>query len=177
VGFFSTTDEIAASYTRPGASTFGGNPVTAQAGLKFLEILQRQALVEHSARMETLLQDRLRKLAEPSEVISEVRGLGLMVGVEIAAYGTLSPAESTDRILERMKDSGYLLGKTGPGREANLPGMPHGGRYAQGHPGHGRHIQRPGGHGKAGPAEAARLRHSQPRTIARIHHLEARIRG
>jgi len=123
VGFFSTTDQIAASYTRPGASTFGGNPVTAQAGLKLLEILQRQALVDHSARMGTLLQDRLKKMAEKSDMVSDIRGLGLMVGVEIAGYGTLSAAECTDRILERMKDMGYLLGKTGPGRNV-LTWMP-----------------------------------------------------
>jgi 4-aminobutyrate aminotransferase-like enzyme len=123
VGFFSTTDLIAASYTRPGASTFGGNPVTAQAGLKFLEILERQALVDHSARMGALLQDRLKQLAEKSDRISEVRGLGLMVGVEIAGHGTLSAADGTDRILERLKDAGYLLGKTGPGRNV-LTWMP-----------------------------------------------------
>ena len=123
VGFFSTTDAIAASYTRPGASTFGGNPVTAQAGLKFLELLQREALVEHSAQMGAWLQDRLRTLAPQSDMVSDVRGLGLMVGVEIAGCGTSSAAECTDRILERMKDAGYLLGKTGPGRNV-LTWMP-----------------------------------------------------
>lgn len=116
VGYFSTTDEIAASYTRPGASTFGGNPVTAQAGLKFLEILRRQALVDHSARIGTLLLDRLKKIAQKSDMVSDVRGLGLMIGVEIAGYGAKSAAEITDCVLERMKDAGYLLGKTGPDR-------------------------------------------------------------
>lgn len=123
VGYFSTTDEIAASYTRPGASTFGGNPVTAQAGRKFLEILQRDALVEHSARMGRLLQDRLMELAGKSDMITNVRGLGLMVGAEIAARGTASAADCTDRVLEKMKDAGYLLGKTGPDRNV-LTWMP-----------------------------------------------------
>ncbi|MEN6578039.1 MAG: aspartate aminotransferase family protein [Phycisphaerales bacterium] len=123
IGYFSTTDEIAASYTRPGASTFGGNPVTAQAGRKFLEILRREALVDHCARMGSRLQDGLKKLAQKSDIISDVRGLGLMVGVEIAAQETSSAAECADRILERMKDLGYLLGKTGPGRNV-LTWMP-----------------------------------------------------
>jgi 4-aminobutyrate aminotransferase-like enzyme len=123
VGFFSTTDDIAASYTRPSASTFGGNPVTAQAGLKLLEILQRDMLVDRCARMGTELQDRLKKIAAKSDRVSDVRGLGLMVGVQIAGCGTLSGAEGTDRILERMKDRGYLLGKTGPGRNV-LTWMP-----------------------------------------------------
>jgi len=123
IGYFSTTDEIAASYTRPGASTFGGNPVTAQAGRKFLEILQREALVEHCARLGCLLQDRLMELAKKSDIITDVRGLGLMIGVEIAAQGAVSAADCTDHVLEQMKDAGYLLGKTGPGRNV-LTWMP-----------------------------------------------------
>lgn len=123
IGYFSTTDEIAASYTRPGASTFGGNPVTAQAGRKFLEILRREALVDHCARVGSLLLDRLKKLAEKSDMVVDVRGLGLMIGVEIAAQGTVLAPECLDRILERMKDMGYLLGKTGPGRNV-LTWMP-----------------------------------------------------
>ncbi len=116
VGFFSTTDQIAASYTRAGASTFGGNPVTAQAGLKFLEILQRESLVARSAATGERLKNRLKELAGMYDIISDVRGLGLMVGVEIRGTESLSAADCTDRILENMKNAGYLLGKTGPGR-------------------------------------------------------------
>jgi 4-aminobutyrate aminotransferase-like enzyme len=116
VGFFSTTDEIAASYTRPGASTFGGNPVTAQAGLKFLEILQRESLAARSAAAGERLKNRLKELVGMHDIISDVRGLGLMVGVEIEGTEPLSAADWTDRILESMKDAGYLLGKTGPAR-------------------------------------------------------------
>jgi len=123
VGFFSTTDEIAACYTRPGASTFGGNPVTAQAGLKFLEILQRNQLAARSEQVGGQLKDSLMRLAEETDIISNVRGLGLMIGVEVAGCDSLSPAERTDQILERMKDAGYLLGKTGPGRNV-LTWMP-----------------------------------------------------
>ncbi len=123
IGYFATTDEIAASYTRPGASTFGGNPVTAQAGRKFLEILQRDALVDRCARTGSWLRDQLMKLAEKSDIITDVRGLGLMIGVEIAAQGTGSAADCADRILEQMKDAGFLLGKTGFGRNV-LTWMP-----------------------------------------------------
>jgi len=115
-GFFSTTDQIAASYTRPGASTFGGNPVTAQAGLKVLEILQRDSLADRSAQLGAVLKNRLKEISETNDIISDVRGLGLMVGVEIAGTAQRSASECTDRILERMKDAGYFLGKTGPGR-------------------------------------------------------------
>ena len=97
--------------------------MTAQAGRKFLEILQREALVDHCARIGTRLRDRLKESAHPSDIVVDVRGLGLMVGVELAGQGTMSAAECTDRILERMKDKGYLLGKTGPGRNV-LTWMP-----------------------------------------------------
>jgi 4-aminobutyrate aminotransferase len=46
-----------------------------------------------------------------------------MIGVEICGRKTLSPAECTDQILEAMKEAGYLLGKTGPGRNV-LTWMP-----------------------------------------------------
>jgi len=122
-GFFSTTDEIAACYTRPGASTFGGNPVTARAGLKFLEILQRDRLAARSEELGSQLKDRLMRLAQKTDIVSNVRGLGLMIGMEIAGRDSLSAAECTDQILECMKDAGYLLGKTGPGRDV-LTWMP-----------------------------------------------------
>jgi len=116
IGFFSTTDAIAASYTKPGASTFGGNPVTATAGLAFLRVLQRDGLVERAARIGGTLKDMLTGLAKRFDIIREVRGLGLMLGVELGEKAGRTPAEITDQVLEQMKDAGFLLGKTGPGR-------------------------------------------------------------
>lgn len=116
IGFFSATEKIAASYTRPGASTFGGNPVTAQAALKFLEILQRDNLIEHSRKVGRILKNRLENKSQQYDFIGEVRGVGLMIGVEISDSPKAAACELTDMILEKMKDSGFLLGKTGPGR-------------------------------------------------------------
>jgi 4-aminobutyrate aminotransferase-like enzyme len=90
--------------------------VTAQAGLKVLEILKRDSLAERSARLGTTLKNRLKGLCEMYDTISDVRGIGLMVGVEISGTSRHSASECTDLILERMKDAGYFLGKTGPGR-------------------------------------------------------------
>lgn len=116
IGYFSTTDEIAASYTRPGASTFGGNPVTARAGLTFLSILRRDRLAERAAELGTTLREGLSSLQERFDWIEEVRGLGLMAGMEIQGNGEKEAPELTDEILERMKDAGFLIGKTGPAR-------------------------------------------------------------
>ena len=116
IGFFSTTGEIAASYTRPGAATFGGNPVTAQAGLAFLRVLQRDGLVERSAQLGQYLKAELTDLAGRCSIVCDVRGLGLMVGAELGAAADRTAPEVTDFVLESMKDAGFLLGKTGPGR-------------------------------------------------------------
>jgi 4-aminobutyrate aminotransferase-like enzyme len=116
IGFFSTTDEIASNYTRPGASTFGGNPVTAQAALKFLEILQRDNLAKRAASMGQRLRRKLESIGQEHGLIADIRGAGLMVGAEVADWNNIPAAELTDAILEQMKDAGYLLGKTGPGR-------------------------------------------------------------
>lgn len=68
---------------KPGAhaSTFGGNPVAIAAALKTIELLEG-GLVRNSAEVGRYLQEGLRKLARKHRCIGDVRGLGLMVGVE-----------------------------------------------------------------------------------------------
>jgi 4-aminobutyrate aminotransferase len=68
---------------KPGAhaSTFGGNPVCIAAALKTIELLERE-LVSNSAKMGEYLQEGLRKLMKKHDCIGDVRGLGLMIGVE-----------------------------------------------------------------------------------------------
>ena len=63
-------------------STFGGNPVACAAALAVLEVLESDGLVERSARLGETFRAALRGLAHPA--VREVRGLGLMVGVELA---------------------------------------------------------------------------------------------
>jgi 4-aminobutyrate aminotransferase/4-aminobutyrate aminotransferase/(S)-3-amino-2-methylpropionate transaminase len=116
IGFFSATEEIAQSYTRPGASTFGGNPVTATAALAFLKVLQRDGLVDRSQKLGQQLLKSLQTVLGKHPFVADIRGKGLMVGVELMASETLDASTMTDTVLENMKDSGFLLGKTGPGR-------------------------------------------------------------
>jgi 4-aminobutyrate aminotransferase-like enzyme len=110
IAAFITTDEIAGKYTRPGAATFGGNLVSCRAALATLAFHAREQLGERSTALGERLRGRLRELRGRHPQIAEVRGLGLMVGVE------LRDATRTDAVLERLKDAGFLLGKTGPGR-------------------------------------------------------------
>jgi 4-aminobutyrate aminotransferase-like enzyme len=114
IAAYLTTDAIAARYNRPGASTFGGNLVSCRAALATLRFHQRHQLGARSERLGARLLARLRELQPRRPAITEVRGRGLMVGAELKETG--STPTLTDRVLERMKDEGYLLGKTGPGR-------------------------------------------------------------
>jgi 4-aminobutyrate aminotransferase/4-aminobutyrate aminotransferase/(S)-3-amino-2-methylpropionate transaminase len=110
-----TTDDLAAKYTRPAGCTFGGNLVSCRAALATLRFHERHRLGERSTRLGTHLLSRLRTLQERHSAIAEVRGRGLMVGVELHATPGPSP-QLADDVLERMKDAGYLIGKCGPGR-------------------------------------------------------------
>ena len=63
------------------ASTFGGNPVCIAAALKTIELLERE-LVQNAEKVGGYLQDGLRKLMRKHDCIGDVRGLGMMIGVE-----------------------------------------------------------------------------------------------
>jgi 4-aminobutyrate aminotransferase len=97
---------------KPGAhaSTFGGNPVAIAAALKTIEILERE-LVANSAEVGAYLQEGLRKLMQKHDCIGDVRGLGLMVGVEIVTdKASLKPApELRDRIETACFERGLII--------------------------------------------------------------------
>jgi 4-aminobutyrate aminotransferase-like enzyme/Ser/Thr protein kinase RdoA (MazF antagonist) len=87
-------------------STFGGNPVAAQAALAVLDVIEDERLVEHSARVGSRLIGSLEQLG------AEVRGRGLLVGVELAS------AEQAERVVNQLRDEGILIGRTG--RDENV---------------------------------------------------------
>ena len=66
-------------------STFGRNRLSMAAGLATLRIIERDGLVGHAARMGALLRDGLAQLQERYEMVGEVRGSGLMIGIELRA--------------------------------------------------------------------------------------------
>ncbi len=66
------------------ASTFGGNPVCLASALKTIELLEG-GMIDNAAAIGAYLENGLRKLAEKHECIGDVRGLGLMLGVEIVS--------------------------------------------------------------------------------------------
>jgi 4-aminobutyrate aminotransferase len=92
------------------ASTFGGNPVCIASALKTIELLEN-GLVENSAEVGDYLQNGLRSLMEKYDCIGDVRGLGLMIGVEfVEDKQTMKPApELRDRIEMECFNRGLII--------------------------------------------------------------------
>ncbi len=116
IAAYLTSDAVAAHYTRPGAATFGGNLVSCRAALATLDYHRRHGLGERSRALGARLCECLRTLQNRVPEIHEIRGLGLMVGVELRDSSGAPAADLLDRVLEALKDAGFLAGKTGPGR-------------------------------------------------------------
>ncbi|MGE3778569.1 MAG: aminotransferase class III-fold pyridoxal phosphate-dependent enzyme, partial [Pirellulaceae bacterium] len=97
------------------ASTFGGNPVSCRAALATIALLE-ESLMEQAARVGTHLLARLRSLAERHSLIGDVRGVGLMVGMELVRdRQTREPATAErDSLIQRCFHKGLLLLGCGP---------------------------------------------------------------
>jgi 4-aminobutyrate aminotransferase len=94
------------------ASTFGGNPVACAAALATLDLIQTKYRA-NAARRGRQLFDGLKELGKVHSIVREVRGLGLMIGLEIADKGKSSPA-LRDRIVTLAFERGLLLLPCGP---------------------------------------------------------------
>lgn len=116
ISAFISTAEIADTYTKPGASTLGGNPVSTTAGLAVLDYIEEHKLLENAAARGQQLRNGLLELQKKYAFIGDVRGIGLMTGAEIIKADKAPNAELTDTILEEMKDRGFIIGKNGVGR-------------------------------------------------------------
>lgn len=116
IGVFTSRPEIADKYTRPGASTLGGNPVSMTAGLATLDVIEKEGLAQNAAKLGTYLKEKLLELQEKHPLIGDVRGIGLMQGAELVKEGKEPAAEEVDRILEIMKNKGIIIGKNGRSR-------------------------------------------------------------
>ncbi len=97
-------------------STFGGNPVSAAAALATLEVIERDALMDNCRSTGAYFRAGITSLMDRHAMIGEVRGHGLMTGVDIVADRTTreaSPREAR-RIANRMRELGVLVGIDGP---------------------------------------------------------------
>ncbi len=100
-------------------STYGGNPVACAAGIAVLETIEREGLVANAAARGEQLQAGLARFAAEDTRIGDVRGPGLMVGVEfVADRSTRRPDGTTAQaVLARCADDGLLVLSCGPAHQ------------------------------------------------------------
>lgn len=118
IGAVVTSREIATSFDNGMEffSTFGGNPVSCAIGLAVLDEVVENDLQEHALAVGEFLRARLTKLKSGHEIIGDVRGSGLFLGIELVRdRTTLEPAtEEADVIVNAMRERQILLGTDGP---------------------------------------------------------------
>ncbi|XP_052232452.1 alanine--glyoxylate aminotransferase 2, mitochondrial-like [Dreissena polymorpha] len=112
-----TTPEIAAGLGKAlHFNTFGGNPVGSAIGSAVLDVIDEDKLQQNSAEVGTYFIRELMKLRDECECIGDVRGKGLMIGIEMVtdkATRKPLPADKMGDIWEETKDLGVLFGKGG----------------------------------------------------------------
>lgn len=89
-------------------STFGGNPVAASAGLAVLDVIDDYRLIDHVARVGARLKSEIERVAAGHPEIVDVRGRGLLIGVEMA------DPRRAGQVVDSMREHGVLIGRTGP---------------------------------------------------------------
>lgn len=115
VGLTVTTPEIANAFQGLTISTFGGNPVTSVAARATIELIEEENLLENAHMVGTYFREKLDTLKEKHPLIGDVRGMGLMQGLELVKdRQTKEPAAGeTAQLMERARENGLLIGKGG----------------------------------------------------------------
>ncbi|XP_022865868.1 alanine--glyoxylate aminotransferase 2 homolog 3, mitochondrial-like, partial [Olea europaea var. sylvestris] len=116
LGAVVTTPKVAEVLTRRCYfNTFGGNPVCTAAGHAVLKVIMREKLQENSHVVGSYLKERLNDLKSKHEIIGDVRGRGLMLGVELVTDRQLKTPAKVEilQVMDQMKDMGVLVGKGG----------------------------------------------------------------
>jgi 4-aminobutyrate aminotransferase len=113
IGAFMATEDVARAFEEGDHfSTFGGNPVACAAAIAVLEVVRDEQLVARSARIGQHTIKRLEEIAKKNDLIGEVRGKGLMMGIELVRnLKTKEPADKEAIVIkQQLRKKGYLIG-------------------------------------------------------------------
>jgi len=113
IGATIATPEVADSFTGLTISTFGGNPVSMAAALATIGTIEEENLVNNVYEMGKYLYDGLLDLQKKYPVMGDVRGMGLMLGVEFVGENKSPDPGIVIRLFEETKKDGLLIGKGG----------------------------------------------------------------
>ena len=118
IGVVVTSREILAKLNAhvPFFSTFGGNPVSAVAGIEVLNIIANQNLQQNAFEISAYLKKGIGSLTTQNNLIGDVRGSGLLIGIDLVLdHKTREPAGMTaNQIYNHLRENGVLIGTTGP---------------------------------------------------------------
>jgi 4-aminobutyrate aminotransferase-like enzyme len=118
MGAVITTREVADAFDNglEYFNTFGGNPVSCAIGLAVLDVIEEEGLRAHALQVGARLREGLAELADRHELVGDVRGLGLFIGVELVRdRDSLEPAtEEASDVVNQMRERGILLSTDGP---------------------------------------------------------------
>jgi len=113
---FTVRPEIADAF-KPGdhLSTFGGNPISCAAALASIDVLQNEGMVKIFEIRGTQIMERMRVFMEKSGIVGDVRGRGLMVGIELVKdKKSKTPAADSAKVVRKLsRESGLLIGVGG----------------------------------------------------------------
>jgi len=115
IGITVATPEVADKYPGLTFSTFGGNPVSMAAALAVIKVIEEEDLKTNAAQVGGYLREKLEGLKEKYQAIGDVRGMGLMQGLELVKdRETKEPApQALLSVFEETKRRGVLIGKGG----------------------------------------------------------------
>ena len=115
VGITVATPEVADKFPGITFSTFGGNPVSSAAALAVIKVIEEEDLRRNAAEVGAYFRQRLEELKDKHPVIGDVRGLGLMLALELVKdRETKEPApQALLRVFEETRRRGVLVGKGG----------------------------------------------------------------
>lgn len=116
IGGFLTSPEYAKEYTTTDSfATFGGNPLSCAGAIAVIDIIQKSNYIERAAEQGTYLKKQLEALKEEHKLVGEVRGQGMMQGIELVRnQKTKEPAsQELLQVMELCKTEGLLIGKGG----------------------------------------------------------------
>ena len=115
IGWTIATPEVADAFPGLTFSTFGGNPVSCAVGLAVINVIEEDDLRTNARVVGDYLKKRMLELQEKHEAIGDVRGMGLMLGIELVKdRKTKEPnPEAVLRVFEETKRRGVLIGKGG----------------------------------------------------------------
>ena len=107
------TAEVADSFEGLSISTFGGNPVSCAAALATIEVIEEENLASNAHVVGNYLREKLEELKEKYPLVGDVRGMGLMQGVELVREQKEPAGEEILQVFEATKRRGLLIGKGG----------------------------------------------------------------